>query len=115
MPENPLQPVPYVAGGSQCGVLFIPVGCLGCLMVACCFSCVVVAPVSWLVGPSVSCVDTGVSPLYFGSDLPVLWLQCLCVGLPMFFMFVCWFAHVFHVCVLVCPCFSFFIVLTLMG
>ena len=25
-PENPLQPVPYVAGGSQSGELFIPVG-----------------------------------------------------------------------------------------
>ena len=37
---------------------------LGCLMVACCFSCIVVGPVSWLVGPSVSCVDTGVSPLF---------------------------------------------------
>ena len=33
-------------------------------MVACCFSCIVVGPVSWLVGPSVSCVDTGVSPLF---------------------------------------------------
>ena len=93
LPENPLQPVPYVVGGSQSGELFTPVGWV---WVACCISCIVVAPVSWLIGPSVSCVDTGVSPLYFGSNLPILWLRCLCVGLPMFFMFVCWLAHVFH-------------------
>ena len=31
-------------------------------MVACCISCIVVAPVSWLIGPSVSCIDTAVSP-----------------------------------------------------
>ena len=96
MPENTLQPVPYIAGGSQSGELFTPVGWSrvfdGCvlLFLYCCGPCVL------LVGPSVSCVNTGVSPLYFGSDLPLLWLQCLCVGLLMFFMFVCWFAHVFH-------------------
>ena len=105
LPEKPLQPVPYVAAGSQSGELFTPVGWArvfdGCILhFLYCFGPCVLA--NWAI---FSCVDTGVLPLYFGSDLPVLWLRCLCVGLPMFFMFVCWFAHVFH----------FFIVLTLMG
>ena len=72
MPENPLQPVPYVPGGSQSGELFTPVGWSrvfdGCalLFLYCCGPCVLAS------GPSVCCVDTGVSPLYFGLDLPVL-------------------------------------------
>ena len=46
MPENPLQPVPYVAGGSQSGELFTPVGWArvfdGCVLhfLYCCGPCV---------------------------------------------------------------------------
>ena len=77
---------------------------LGCLMVACCISCIVVARVlaNWAI----------CQLCRHGCFTPIFWLRSACTLVT---VFVCWFAHVFHVCVLVCPCFSLFIVLTLMG
>ena len=105
LPENPLQPVPYVAGGSQSGELFTPVGWArvfdGCVLhfLYCCGPCVLA---NWAI----------CQLCRHGCFTPIFWLRS---AHTLVTVFVCWFAHVFHVCVLVCPCFSFFIVLTLMG
>ena len=105
MPENPLQPVPYVAGGSQSGELFTPVGWArvfdGCVLhFLYCFGPCVLA--NWAI----------CQLCRHGCFTPIFWLRSACTLVT---VFACWFAHVFHVCMLVCPCFSFFIVLTLMG
>ena len=105
MPEKPLQPVPYVAGGFQSGELFTPVGWArvfdGCVLhfLYCCGPCVLV---NWAI----------CQLCRHGCFTSIFWLRSTCTLVT---VFVCWFAHVFHICVLVCPCFSFFIVLTLMG
>ena len=88
MPENPLQPVPYVAGGSQSGELFTPVGWArvfdGCVaFLVCCGPCVLA---NWAI----------CQLCRHGCFTPIFWLRPACTLVT---VFVCWFAHVFHVCV----------------